>query len=139
MQKHISISNTSDVHKLQDVEKLVGKEPFLILVHAEWCIHCRILMEKQNGKASVWETVLKKNPGVRIVDIEYEAYQFVLHKKKSLLKAVLQKSVQGFPFIAKVDKMKKDEMGHDSIDVHVYDKPDRSYKNIQKFINEQSL
>lgn len=85
---------------------LVGRRCVVILVHADWCMHCRELLEHEGrGKKSVWQKVKDGNKDTLFMEIEADAAKQLvadaLHQK-TLLARVLGRVVKGYPCIVKV-------------------------------------
>jgi hypothetical protein len=96
---HIN-ANKKSLHKFFD--NVLGKKKFILLVHADWCGHCQTMKEgwKQAKK------VVKRKPGVVIVEVEYTVYNhFINHHKDHTFSKVLKSSVSGFPCIVRVGQV----------------------------------
>lgn len=120
--------------------KIVGKQQFLMLVHADWCVHCKNLVEKEVKGKTVWGTFLEKcaDRNYLIVEVDYSAYDYIntnSNLKKTLFNQLLQQSVSGFPFIGFVSNINENEK---SLDVVKYDGkyPITAYE-LQKFTRTQ--
>ena len=47
---HIVIQKSSLQNDMKEVDKIVGKTPCLLLVHASWCYHCIQLIQDQKNE-----------------------------------------------------------------------------------------
>ena len=109
--KHVKVTSVSTAKVAELHDKLVGKKPFMLVVHADWCIHCKHLMEPQGGKSSVWSQFLASNKDVNVVEVEYTQFEDIVKThEKTLLAKVMRKSVQGFPAIMCVSEVQDGEI-----------------------------
>ena len=106
------------------IKDVLGKKPFILLVHAEWCGHCKHLMEGDKP----WPTAVKANQSSDIVQIESKVFDHLKDKHPDLMFArLLSESVQGYPYIASVE-------ANVPIDVSEANLPSRTTKDLDAFI-----
>lgn len=75
------------------------KKPFVILVYATWCGHCKMMRDDWDDAAS------SAKGNHNIVEIESNIYDHLVNNHASEPFAeLLSKNVSGFPTILKVDK-----------------------------------
>lgn len=137
---HIVIQKSSLQNDMKEVDKIVGKTPCLLLVHASWCYHCIQLMQDQKNekgviKESEWTKFKKSAVGkkVPIIEIEYDVHQEIVKKyKDTLLGKLMKESVQGFPFIAIIGVVH-----NDNVDVHLYDRNSRTVQDLKSFTQDK--
>ena len=104
-------------------EKVMGKKPYTILIHAHWCGHCVALLP-------VWKKMILNlnDPGVTIVTLEHSVFNHLqnAHSEHGLAKLFSDK-VNGFPYIANVET---------NSSVSEFNE-DRSQKLLETFIAKQ--
>jgi thiol-disulfide isomerase/thioredoxin len=110
---------------------VLGKQRAVLLVHADWCPHCRHLVEPKG--ASVWDAVKEGSPPhVPFVEVDYNTYNRITANTANRPDTAVMKTVQGFPFIAVVEKA--DKAGN--IGVRVYQGGDRTAGKLRRFVQD---
>ncbi len=109
---------------------VLGKQRAVLLVHADWCPHCRHLVEPQG--ASVWDEVKRDSPRVPFVDVDYDTYKRLTASPANRPDAAVMKTVQGFPFIAVVEKAD----GNGDIGVRVFQGGERTAGKLRRFVRD---
>lgn len=125
---HYTIKSMAD---FDIVESMIGKKKMVLLVHADWCGHCKVLVDAEEGKTSVWDRVKANNKSIVMIDFESKIADHILkEKKESMLANVMLKSLKGYPFIAKVEKT---DVASNTLSVIVYNNPMRTVDALTKF------
>jgi thiol:disulfide interchange protein len=125
----VKVNDEKDALKLS---KLIGKESFILLVHADWCFHCQAF-------TSVWtqftDEHARNNSSLMVFDLEHTA----LMKLKSWTSHELQdlkdllKHVNGFPSLVKVKEAEKSVSSSAPVVEIVHFDKSRTLENVVEF------
>ena len=128
---HFVIKSLKDFEN-HNIQKLIGTRRVILFIHAEWCGHCRVLLEKyERGKPAIWDVVKRNNPNVTVVEMESKvAEALVREKKESLLASIITKSLRGYPFIARVERV---DAKNNTLSVVVFNYPERTVHALTQF------
>ncbi len=106
-----SKSSSKDLHSFFD--KILGKKPFTLIVHADWCGHCQTM----KGEWVLAKKAMKRKRDLFIVEIEHSVYNhFVNHHKDHTFSKILTSAVGGFPCIARVGSVNGGTVDIDDFD-----------------------
>jgi thiol-disulfide isomerase/thioredoxin len=120
-------------HHMKKPTEVLGKQRAVLLVHADWCPHCQVLVHPQgNKKTSIWDAVKDATPRVPFVEVDYETYKTLNASNANRADVAVMKTVQGFPFIAIVEKA--DTNGQ--IAVTPFQGGDRSVSKLRRFVKD---
>lgn len=129
--------------------KCIGNQKVTVLFYAEWCGHCKTLMNGVWGNMKKDAALRKKDCTVLEIEhttIDYINYIYKLEKeniksKKTLILTkkefetlqiivdIISSSVKGYPTLISVDKMKKNkDLNYETFE------GDRTKENLLKFI-----
>lgn len=100
-------------HLIEFQKSVVGKKPFVILVHAHWCGHCNDMQDDWDKAATI-----ASKAGHNVVKLEHAVMQELMAKKSDELftKIITAANIQGFPYVASVSADRKGK----GIDVREY-------------------
>lgn len=130
-----------DIDKDEDMGKqgfsdltnnILGKKPFVMLVHAHWCGHCKYMkvlmkqalheIKKQKTKGELYAIVKISDNVARHVQTQHGDH---------LLSQILSDTVKGYPTMITVDPVKKNE-----VKIKFFDEQ-RTVENLKKFLTRR--
>jgi thiol-disulfide isomerase/thioredoxin len=90
---HFNLNGESSQQELDNFINYLDTKEGIVLVHADWCGHCRNLrLEKTSNGKSEWTNFVEEAKGkINILEIEMDAYNKVKNKMFA---------VSGYPYIA---------------------------------------
>lgn len=93
---------------LSFLQSVFGRKPFVLLVTAEWCGHCRVFKPEINKavKSLKQKKSTKQRGGAILVDMSDEVASHLMNTHQNhLLGSLLQNNVTGFPAMLAVNKI----------------------------------
>lgn len=116
--------------------EVLGKQRAVLLVHADWCPHCQVLVHPQGQKkTSIWDAVKGSTPRVPFVEVDYDTYRALTASNANQADVAVMKTVEGFPFIAVVEKASRDGQ----IAVTPFKGSDRTVGTLRKFVRDKFI
>lgn len=105
--KTYNLNNPEKVEKqLKNFNKnTMNKSSFIVLVHADWCYHCKNLRPIWND---IKKKVKEKNLNIDFLDINDTVRDIILSKYKNNQLVPLLNNVSGFPTIIGVKHIRDD-------------------------------
>jgi thiol:disulfide interchange protein len=80
-------------------KNVLGKQPFVMLVYADWCGHCQQLKPDWN------EAVETESKTTNVVQVSSDVFDHLKeHHPSNLFSSIMTKGVSGYPYIATVSK-----------------------------------
>lgn len=118
MSKFINLTSKSNVNELNEVNSLLNSNSeSIVLVHANWCGHCKTFMNQQTGKWNDFTNQIKSN--MNVIQIEADAFSKLKQNKLN---------VTSFPSLF---HMKNNE-------VREFDGADRELNTLLNFVGAKS-